>query len=145
MLQHYFLPWIISQIVSIIILLLAFRRPVGARYTLMVLFFAAGLFNWYASLTTPEAYMMYAETAIPLYRIFIEGWFSRNIGWVIPVIATGQLLIGTGLLIGHRWLALACLGIILFLLAIAPLGIGSAFPFSITVSIAAYLVFRNNR
>lgn len=40
------------------------------------------------------------------------------------------------------WVRAACIGAIVFLLAIAPLGVGSAFPFSITVSVAAFLVIR---
>jgi hypothetical protein len=140
---QYLIPWTISQVVSILILILAFRKPVWARYVFAFLFIAAGLFNWVTSIRTQEAYLMYADTAIGIYRDFIEGWFKEYIRLFIPMIATGQLLIGAGMLAGRKWLALGCLGIIVFLLAIAPLGIGSAFPFSITVSIAAYLVFRH--
>jgi hypothetical protein len=39
---------------------------------------------------------------------------------------------------------LACVGVMLFLIGIAPLGVYAAFPFSITVSIAAYLVMSND-
>jgi hypothetical protein len=142
-LHQYLVPWLISQAFSLIILFLAIRKPVWTRYLFGILFIAAGIFNWYTSIRTPEAYLMYANTAIGLYRHFIEGWFKEHIGIVIPLIATGQIIIGTFLLAGKRFLALGCLGIILFLLAIAPLGVGSAFPFSITVSVAAYLVYRH--
>ncbi len=101
------------------------------------------MFNWYTALTTPQAYLMYAETAIPLYQDLLNGWVGRNLEVIIPAIATCQLLIGAGMFAGGRWLAWGCLGIVLFLAGIAPLGVGSAFPFSVTVSVAAFLVYRH--
>jgi len=140
---QYLIPWSISQAASLLILFLAFRKPVWARYIFAAIFIAAGIFNWITSIRSPEAYMMYANTAVGFYRDFIDGWFKEHIRLLVPMIATGQLLIGAGMLAGRKWLAVGCLGIIVFLIAIAPLGVGSAFPFSITVSIAAYLVFRH--
>jgi hypothetical protein len=142
-LQNYLVPWIISQVFSLVLLLIAWKKPLWARYIFAVLFLAAGIFNWFTVSKTPEAYLMYAETAISLYRDFINGWFREHIFPVIGTIATGQLLLGAGMLAGRRWLAFSCLGIILFLMAIAPLGVGSAFPFSITVSVAVFLVYRH--
>ncbi|MEI6884583.1 MAG: hypothetical protein WCO02_08850 [Bacteroidota bacterium] len=141
--QHYLVPWSISQVVSIILLILAWKKPVWTRYIFAVTFFAAGIFNWISSMKNPEAYLMYSETAAGFYKYFIDGWFSGHIKLFVPAVATGQIMIGIMMLAGRRWLALGCLGIIIFLIAIAPLGLGSAFPFSITVSIAAYLVYRH--
>jgi len=141
--ENYLIPYLIAQLVGVAILILAIKRPGWARWFFAVLFFAAGVFNWYTSVTNPLSYLGFADHAVPLYRTFILGWFSRHVQLVIPLVATGQLLIATGLVAGGCWLAAACLGIILFLMAIAPLGIGSAFPFSILVSVAAYLVFRH--
>jgi hypothetical protein len=140
---QYLIPWTISQVVGLIILFLAWKKPVWTRYIFGCLFIAAGLFNWYTALSAPEAYLAYADTAVGLYRDFITGWFRNNIGWFIPLIATGQMIMGSFMFIGRKWLAAGSLGIIIFLMAIAPLGVGSAFPFSITVSIAALLVFRH--
>jgi hypothetical protein len=141
--HQYLIPWTISQAASLLIIFMAFKKPLWARYTFAALFLAAGIFNWITSLRTPEAYMMYADTAVGFYRDFINGYFKEHIRLIVPMIATGQLLIGAGMLAGRNWLAVGCLGIIVFLMAIAPLGVGSAFPFSITVSIAAYFVFRH--
>ena len=142
-LQQYWIPWTISQVVSLIILFLAIKKPVWTRYIFAVLFIAAGLFNWFTALSTPEAYLMYAGTSIGIYKQFITGIFSEHIAMFIAPIATGQILIGLGMLTGKRWLELGCLGIVIFLMGIAPLGVGSAFPFSITVSIAVYFVYRH--
>jgi hypothetical protein len=143
--HQYFYPWLISQVVSLVILFLAIKKPGWTRFIFVFLFFAAGLFNWVTAIRTPEAYLMYADTAIAIYRNFITGWFRDHIQFVIPLIATGQLVIGVLMLLGGKWQRLGCIGIICFLLAIAPLGIGSAFPFSITVSVAAFLVYRNSK
>jgi len=48
------------------------------------------------------------------------------------------------MLLHSRWVKLACIGSIIFLLSISPLMVGSAFPFPITVSIAAVLIFIND-
>ena len=82
--------------------------------------------------------------AIPFYRDFINGWFSHYKHIIIPLIAIGQFLIATGMLLKEVWVKLACIGSIVFLLSIAPLLVGSAFPFSITVSIAAILILKND-
>ena len=144
-LQNYLVPWIISQVFSIVLLFIAWKKPVWARYIFSVMFLAAGTFNWFTVTNTPEAYQMYAETAIGFYRDFINGWFRDHVLLAVGAIATGQLLIGAGMMAGRRWLAFSCLVIIIFLIAIAPLGVGSAFPFSITVSIAVFLVYRYYR
>jgi len=142
-LKDFLIPYLVSQAFSLILLGLAWKKPVAARYIFAVLFLGAGLFNWYTSMTTPEAYLMYTKTAIPLYKDLLNGWVGRNLQVIVPAIATCQLLIGAGMFTGGRGLAWGCLGIILFLTGIAPLGVGSAFPFSITVSVAAFLVYRH--
>ena len=38
------------------------------------------------------------------------------------------------------WVKWACIGVIIFLMAIAPLGYYAAFPFSVTVSLAAFFI-----
>ncbi|TMI91154.1 MAG: hypothetical protein E6H08_13885 [Bacteroidetes bacterium] len=48
------------------------------------------------------------------------------------------------MLLHSWWVKLACIGSIIFLLSIAPLMVGSAFPFSITVSIAAVIILTDD-
>jgi len=141
-LNEYIIQYTISQIVSIIILIVAWKRSKAARILFAMLFFWASGTNMYLGIVTPDVYLDYGEMAIPLYRNFINGWFSRNVSLLISIIAAGQFLIAIVMLLKGWIVKLACIGIIIFLLAIAPLMVGSAFPFSITVSIAAYLIFR---
>jgi hypothetical protein len=54
----------------------------------------------------------------------------------------GQLLIGVGLMLNNAWTKLACIGGILFGLAIAPLGVGSAFPSTVSMAVGFYILAR---
>lgn len=100
--------------------------------------------NMYIGITKPDIYQEYADLAIPLYRDFINGWFSHYNYILIPLIAAGQFLIALGMLLKGWWVTAACFGAIIFLLSIAPLMVGAAFPFSITVSIAVWLILLND-
>jgi len=143
-LENYLAPYIISQIVSIILLIVAWKNTRAARVLFALLFFWASGINMYNGIQNPDIYLDFRELAIPLYRDFIDGWFSRNHHIAIPVIALGQFYIAIGMLLKGRWVKLACVGAIIFLMAIAPFKVGSAFPFSLTVSIAAFLIYRND-
>ena len=139
--DEYIIPYVISQVVSIIILIAAWKRTRWGRWLFSVLFLAT---NMYIGLTNPDSYLDNARFAIPLYQEFINGWFSHYNHIIIPLIAVGQFLISIGMLLHGWWVKLACIGSIVFLLSIAPLMVGAAFPFSITVSIAGWLIFLND-
>ena len=141
----YLWPYTISNILGLLFIFIDFKRPRAMRIIFIVLFSGAGIFNAVTAYKTPDAYMMYAGTAVPLYVKFINGWFKEHIQLMVWLIALGQIAIAAGLLLKDRWVKLALTGIIVFLMCIAPLGIGSAFPFSITVSIAAMQVLRQDK
>ena len=143
-LEQYLVPYIISQVASLVILIAAWKNTRIARILFSLLFLWAAAVNMYSGITNPDVYLEYGDMALPFYRDFINGWFNRYDQVIIPLIATGQLLIGTGMLLKGWMVQWACVGAILFLLSIAPLMTGSAFPFSITVSIAAFMVLRKD-
>lgn len=143
-LDQYLVPYLISQAASIIFLIVAWKNTRWARILFFLLFLWASATNMYLGLTNPDSYLGNAKLALPFYRDFINGWFSHYNHIMIPLIAIGQLAIAIGMTLKNNWVKMACLGTILFLLAIAPLMVGSAFPFSITVSVAAFLVYRND-
>jgi len=143
-LKEYLWPYLISQGVSLIILIAAWKKNRWARWLFALLFFWASATNMYIGLTKPDTYLSYAEMAIPLYQDFINGWFSHYNHIIIPLIAIGQLLIAIGMLLRDWWVKLACIGSIIFLISIAPLMVGAGFPFSITVSIAAMFILIND-
>lgn len=143
-LNDYLVPYTISQVVSIVILVAAWKRTRWARWLFSALFLWSTATNMYIGLTNPDSYFDNARFAIPLYQDFINGWFSHYNHIIIPLIAIGQFFISIGMLLHGWWVKLACIGSIIFLLSIAPLMVGAAFPFSITVSIAAWLIFLND-
>ena len=143
-LQEYLMPYLISQAASLIMLIAAWKRTRWARWLFSVLFLWASATNMYIGLTDPDSYLDNARFAIPLYQDFINGWFSHYNHIIIPLIAVGQFFIAAGMILNGWWVKLACIGSIIFLLSIAPLMVGSAFPFSITVSIAAVLILIND-
>ena len=142
--DEYIIPYVISQVVSIIILIAAWKRTRWARWLFAALFLWASATNMYIGLTNPDSYLDNARFAIPLYQEFINGWFSHYNHVIIPLIAVGQFLIAIGMLLHGWWVKLACIGSMIFLLSIAPLMVAAAFPFSITVSIASWLIFLND-
>ena len=140
-----YLTWyIISNIVGVIFMWLASKRPRIARMFFVLLFGWAFYFNLTSSIRTPEIYLTYSEMACSFLSRFINGWFSRNITMMVATIAIGQGLLAAGFLLRGIWVKCASLGAMIFLIAIAPLGVGAAFPFSVTVSIAAFLVMKND-
>ncbi len=130
---EYLGPYIGSNIIAVALIVVAVLRPKIARAIFALTFLAAGVFNAYTALTQPEAYLTYGELAfLPFYRDFIYGVFSLYTAIFVLAIAAGQLIVGILLAIGRdTLLTLGVIGAIIFLTAIAPLGIGSAFPFSI--------------
>src|SRR5687767_10134478 len=117
-LGEFLVPYIISQVASIIILIVAWNKTKWARVLFALLFFWAAGTNMYIGITKPDTYQLYAHLAIPVYRDFIDGWFSHYNYIVIPFIAGGQFLIASGMLLKGWWVKAACVGVIIFLLSI---------------------------
>lgn len=91
----------------------------------------------------PLVYLEYADMAfLSFYTNFINGWFARHVQLMVSVIAVGQALIAFFLLLPNFWRKLGLVGAALFLTAIMPLGVGSAFPFSVWCIVALWLVWR---
>jgi hypothetical protein len=142
--QFVLTAYAISNITGLLFLLIANKWPRITRILFALLFAWASWVNYTGSHQHPEVYMNYSERALPIYRNFINGWFKEHITIMVSSIAIGQLLIAIGMVLKGNWVTLACIGAIIFLLAIAPLGLYSAFPFSLTVSAAAYLILRKD-
>lgn len=143
-LDDYLVPYIIVQFVGIGFLATANWNTRLARLLFSILFLYAAFINLQLGLKNPDVYLEYGEMALPFYRDFIQGWFSKYNHIMVPAIAFGQFLIGIGMLLQGWWVRWACTGVILFLMAIAPLMVGSGFPFSLVASIAAWLILQND-
>ncbi|MCB0634062.1 MAG: hypothetical protein R2824_28300 [Saprospiraceae bacterium] len=134
----------LSNAVAILLLLAAIRSPKLARLLFAMLFFWASWINYSTSSATPEVYLEYGEKAVNLYAAFINGWFRQHISEFVKAIAVGQGLIALGMLLKGIWVRLACIGAIIFLLAIAPLGLYAAFPFSLIAGAACFFILKKD-
>lgn len=142
--SKFLVPYLAAQLLSIIILAASWKNTRIARGLFALLFFWASVTNASTALLHPGAYLSYADLSAPLYRQFINGWFSEHIRQLVLPVAAAQFLVATGMLLKGWWVKWSCTGAILFLLAIAPLLVGAGFPFSITVSIGAGLILKND-
>ena len=133
----------ISNIAAVIFFLVTLYRPRIARILFLLLFAWACWMNWTTSQNDPNKYLEYAElTFSNLYREFIYGWFSSHIPFAVGIVATCQGLIAISMLLKGWLFKAGAWGAILFLLAIAPLGVGSGFPCTIIFAVAMFLLLK---
>lgn len=142
--SNYLFPYILSNIIGLLFLWIAFKKPHLARLMFVLLFGWACWINYTLSHEKPELYLDYANAAIPLYAEFINGWFRQHITEMVTLIAIGQGLIAIGMVLKGGWVKMASIGVIVFLVAISPLGLYAAFPFSVTVSLAAWFIIKKD-
>jgi len=141
-LHEYWIHYTISNAIALTVLGLTWKVPTAGRIAFGVIFLLASIVNTYTVLTTPEAYHFYKDFAVlEIYRQFIGGWFATHAQAVVLPIAAGQLLIAAGMFLGGRLTRPAIAGVVIFGLAIAPLGIGSAFPCTIILALAAIFLW----
>ena len=105
-----------------------------------MMFLGAGIFNAFIAIRQPSMYVdVYGPLAVlELYSSFIYGLFSQYTTAIVLAIAAGQLVVGTLLLTRF---GVGALGGIIFLVAVAPLGIGSAFPVSLIIAAALFVMW----
>jgi hypothetical protein len=134
--------YIISNLFAIYLLYISWNKPDLARIIFSIIFLGACLTNWTIAINYPEDYLNFADmTVIRWYSDFITGWFSRHILLTVGCIATIQAMIGIAILLRGWLYKLAIAGGSLFLLAIIPLVVRSAFPGSIIMTIAMLKLF----
>jgi hypothetical protein len=143
--REYLIMYVGANVIALAILGLAFWRPRLARWVWVAIFVWAASVNTITAATQPWAYLAYGPlTPSALYRDFINGWFSAHIQPFVLSIAVGQVIIAILLSRAGEVRRLGVVGASVFLLAIAPLGIGSGFPFSL-IAIASLLVMERRR
>jgi hypothetical protein len=141
--QEYLLGFILSNVLAILFLLCSIKLPRVARILFFILFSWAFWMNWTTSRESPTDYLDYADLSlINWYGEFIRGWFSNHISFIVGGIAVCQALIGVSMLLKSWWYKLGCIGAIIFLLSIAPLGVGSGFPCTLILSVAMAIMFK---
>ena len=143
--QTYLIAYLISNAVAILMLVSAWKWPRIGRLLFFMLFAWACWINWKTLLETPQVYLDYAElTPSELYKKIIRGWFSGHIQPVVGFIATCQGFIALAMLLRGWLLKAGLIGGIIFLLAIIPFGVGSAFPATFIMAGAMLILFKTN-
>ena len=139
----YLVLYIISNIIALTMLLVSWKHYRTSRLMFFIVFAWASWTNWNEAIVAPQFYLDYAGlTFSALYRDFIYGWFSSHITLAVGFIATCQALIAIGMFLKGWIFKTAAIGAIIFLVAIAPLGVGSAFPCTVILAIAMWLLVR---
>jgi len=145
LLLEYLPQWIGSNVIAILILVAAIKKPKLARVLFVLLFAWACWINYTTVHNSPEVYLEYALfTPFEFMRTFINGWFTAHVTWMVTLISIGQGLIAIGMLLKGWFVRIAGIGAIIFLLAITPLGIGSGFPCSIIAAVAVYIILKKD-
>lgn len=138
------LTYFISNLVAITFFFISLKWNHLARTLYAALFIWAAWLNWSVSHTNPAFYLNYSKYAIGLYRDFIMGsFFSNNITAVVSFIAVCQFLVGIGQLSGGIIFKVSCIGGIVFLIAISPLGFLAAFPSGLIWSAGLLALYRS--
>ena len=135
------MPYLVTHTITLSLLFICHKRPRIGKTAWGVIFVLAGVFNLIYGNVKPAAYLGYGEHALGLYQRFIHGAFSTNTGLFISLIALGQVLVGILLFARGMPFLVGILGGILFLLAIAPLGIGSAFPSTLLMALCLIILY----
>lgn len=145
-LDRYIIPYTVTNLIFILCITAAIWRPMWCRVFLSMLFVSASAFNIINVIIDSRSYLAFGELAFHnFYADFIYGPFAEHTLLFISIIAAGQMIIGICLILKRHFTCIACFGGIIFGMAIAPLGIGSAFPSTVFMAIAFLILFRNYR
>jgi hypothetical protein len=145
MMKEEFIPiaYTISNVVAMIMLGCSWKYPKYSRIIYFLLFSWAAFTNAQTALAHPEYYMDYSRyVVLDLYRNFIRGFFGEHVTMIVIVIAACQLTIGISILLRGWIFRTGCIGGILFLVSIAPFGVGSAFPCTLIMAAGLLLLLR---
>ncbi|HVI43401.1 MAG TPA: hypothetical protein VM802_00960 [Chitinophaga sp.] len=138
---------VISNVVSLFILAMAIFRPRISRLLLCMLFTATAVFSAVMVITHPRVFLVFGDvTPVQMYEQFINGAFRHNIALIVLSLAVCQLLIGLLIARSGKWLKAGLAGATLFMMAMIPLGAGSAFPSTIFLTATCIiLLFKTGR
>ena len=136
-------PYISAQIVAVLFAAASWCWPRTARVIGASGFLLAGAFNAFTAFTSPSSYVSgFGPQASPVYQEFIYGVFARHTTSLVLAIAIGQLTAGALMFLHGIGRKLGYIGATAFLVAITPLGIGSAAPSTMMFAIGIALLYR---
>jgi len=139
-LPEYWLPYVITHAITFLLIFICYKWPKIGKVAWGIIFILAGIFNIYTGISNPQAYLGYGSHTVDFYKKFINGIFSSYTSLIVFLIASGQILVGIFLFMKRTPFFWGILGGIIFLVAISPLGIGSAFPSTLLMAISLVLL-----
>lgn len=144
--EQFMLPVILSNLVAVVLALSSYNFPRFMRFIWGLIFILAGIVNLITVYNEPGIYVdTFGPPAIECYQKVIYGPFSTRVAVYVTLIATAQIVVGGLIWSGRFWYYLGLTGGILFMLAIAPLGVGSAFPATVIMAIGLMVMMRKKR
>jgi hypothetical protein len=142
MFNEYFILWAVTNIISLVLIGFCYKWPSLGSFIWGIIFLFAGVYNGFTAMHLPESYQIYSETAVYYYQEFIKGIFAEQARVFIMFIVLSQLLISFGLFFKENFYKIALIGAMIFLIAITPLGIGSAFPATLLMTISLFILYK---
>ena len=142
--SEFLLPYVLSNIIGLVLIVAAILWPKVARGAYVVMFGAAAIINGIMAINNPEMYVKWfgGFALLGFYRDFIQGFFSQHTREVLLAIAFGQLLVAISLTRRGFPFLLGVTGGAIFLIALAPLGVGSALPATLAYSVGLVVLYR---
>jgi hypothetical protein len=138
--------YIIANVIALMMLWAAWKQHRFLRLMSFLLFAWASWANWTEVINNPHSYLDYANLSFwAFYHHIIQGWFSKHIELAVGFIATCQACIAISMLLKGWILKIGAVGAIIFLLAIVPFGIGSAFPCTLIMAVAMWSLLREKQ
>ncbi len=135
-----------STLVALIMLVVSVRCRKAGLMLFALLFAWAAAINARTASLSPSDYLGYAAFALTdVYRWFIFGFFAQHVTAIVLTIAAGQAFIAIALLRGPRWQRVGLAGAVMFLVAIAPLGIGAGLPATLIMAAGAGVLWQERK
>ena len=79
-LKEWLIPYILSNIVFLLSIVAAIRKPIWTRIFFAGFFLWAAVFNFTTAIRSPGIYLTYADlNALPVYSKFINGFFQNTL------------------------------------------------------------------
>lgn len=139
-------PYVLTNVISLFLVIVAILSPKITRWGFVLIFFGAAIANGIIAINDPGAYLEFGRSAlVGAYSDFIGGFFREHTVPIVLAIAFCQLCIAFLLTRKDPLLRLGVIGASIFLVAILPLGMGSAVPAPLLMIVALAVMYRRQK
>ncbi len=137
------IPVIISNLFAIILIFICYFKPKAGNILWVIIFIAAGSYNIATAFKTPDIYVeAFGPTAVFSFnKNFIYGIFKSHTTFFVMLIASSQISAALFLLMKNKLYKFGIIAGIIFLIAVALLNTGSAFPSTILMAVSLAILY----